>query len=67
LAIVVSKACMAVAIINATVACRRPEVDRMRASTLIRLRALPIRWWELQVRARALARRGAALREGCDA
>jgi hypothetical protein len=49
---------MAVAIINAIVACRRPELDWMRASTLIRLRALPIRWWELQVRARALARRG---------
>jgi hypothetical protein len=44
LAIVVSNACMAVAIISATVACRRPELDWMRASTLIRLRALPMRW-----------------------
>jgi hypothetical protein len=31
---------MAVAIINATVACRRPDLDWMGASTLIRLRCL---------------------------
>src|SRR6516162_3626473 len=36
LAIVLSKACIAVAIINAIAACRRPEIERTLVSTVIR-------------------------------